>query len=142
MSSGLSSNEVSEPRREMSLTLLIFIAEKVDETNFREVQAFFILLIMYFTYSRSECPCPKSFTGREAQARAAMRHITTQPEVASSQTKRIATSLTFIAVEVHGLIPLETRQPGCHQLKRHDRCQLFEESDIFYMRAPRPHLLY
>ena len=47
----LSSNEVSEPRREMSLALLISIAEKVDETDFREVQAFFILLIMYFTYS-------------------------------------------------------------------------------------------
>jgi hypothetical protein len=50
--------EVSEPRREIPLSLLISVAEKVDESDFRQVNAFFFLLIMFFTFSRSECPLP------------------------------------------------------------------------------------
>ena len=42
------------------------VAAAVDTTSFREVNAFFFLLIMFFTFSRSECPCPKSHSGRES----------------------------------------------------------------------------
>ena len=40
-------------------------------------------------------------------------------------------------VEVHGLLPLETRQWDYHYSKRHDRCELYEESHIFYSPALR-----
>ena len=41
------------------------MATRVDKTNFAMVNFVFFLVILYFTFSRSECPCPKHFTGRE-----------------------------------------------------------------------------
>jgi hypothetical protein len=61
----LAANETPEPRREMPLSLLIQVAEAVDRASFREVNAIFFLIASYFTFSRSECPCPKSFSGQE-----------------------------------------------------------------------------
>lgn len=57
--------EVGEPRREIPLALLEKVASAVHANCFWQVNAFFLLLIMYFTFSRSECPCPKTYTGRE-----------------------------------------------------------------------------
>ena len=35
----------------------------VDVSVHWEVQFAFLLVVMLFTFSRSECPCPKAFTG-------------------------------------------------------------------------------
>ena len=44
----LASNEVSEPRREIPLELMLKMAEVVDETSFRDVNAFFFDVVMFF----------------------------------------------------------------------------------------------
>lgn len=53
----------SEPRREVPLALVAAILESIDEASFEGVQFAFFLVVLYFCYSRSECPCPKSFSG-------------------------------------------------------------------------------
>ena len=58
--------EVGEPRRELPLELLVRVAEAVDTNEYWQVNAFFLLLIMFLTFSRSECPCPKTYAGRES----------------------------------------------------------------------------
>ena len=55
-----------EPRRRFKLETLELILDDCDETSFQYVQFVFFCLICIMTYSRSECPCPKSFTGRES----------------------------------------------------------------------------
>ena len=58
--------EPQEPRREIPLSLLMKMAKAADQSSFREVQFVFISIVLYFTFSRSECPCPKSFSGKES----------------------------------------------------------------------------
>ena len=48
------------------------------------------------------------------------------------QTKRIALAYLLSTVEVHGLFLIETRQWYYHYFKRRNRCQLYEESHVFY----------
>ena len=55
-----------EPRRALPLALILKMAATIDTTVFWEVQFMFFLLILLFTFSRSECPCPKHFTGEES----------------------------------------------------------------------------
>jgi hypothetical protein len=55
----------AEPRKEIPLTVLRAILEALDPSVFREAQFGFFLLIMLYTFSRSECPCPKTFDGAE-----------------------------------------------------------------------------
>jgi len=55
-----------EPRRTVPLRLILAILASIDETVFWEVQFAFLLVVMLFTFSRSECPCPKAFTGKNA----------------------------------------------------------------------------
>ena len=33
--------------------------------DFFAVQMVFLILVLYYSFSRTECPCPKSYTGRE-----------------------------------------------------------------------------
>jgi len=52
-----------EPRRALPVHLLKKMAEIADVTNFRHVNFILFVIILYFTFSRAECPCPKHFTG-------------------------------------------------------------------------------
>lgn len=56
-----------EPRRAIPVQLLTSVARYIllrHSTEFRWVQFMFFALVLFFTFSRSECPCPKSFTGK------------------------------------------------------------------------------
>ena len=53
----------SEPRRELPLEVARMILEDTDELSFEDVCFSFFLVILMFTFSRSECPCPKTFDG-------------------------------------------------------------------------------
>ena len=55
-----------EPRRALPLAVVTKIAEECDLDDFASVQFVFFMLVLLFTFSRSECPCPKNFTGAEA----------------------------------------------------------------------------
>ena len=55
-----------EPRRAVPLRLILALIAAIDLTVHWEVQFAFLLVVMLFTFSRSECPCPKTFTGPHA----------------------------------------------------------------------------
>jgi hypothetical protein len=52
-----------EPRRAVPLRLILAIIASINVAVHWEVQFAFFLVVMLFTFSRSECPCPKAFTG-------------------------------------------------------------------------------
>ena len=54
----------AEPRKEVPFEWILGAAAAVDLTNFREVQAMLLMLMLLFTFSRSETPLPESHTGR------------------------------------------------------------------------------
>ena len=53
----------SEPRKPVPLAVIHDALESVDVTSFAEVQAALLIVILFFTFARSESPCPKSFSG-------------------------------------------------------------------------------
>ena len=53
----------SEPRKPVPLAVVQAALESVDLTSFAEVQTALLIVILFFTFARSESPCPKSFTG-------------------------------------------------------------------------------
>lgn len=55
-----------EPRRAIPLALVVSMAEAANVDCFWEVQFIFFVVVLLFTFSRAECPCPKSFEGRDA----------------------------------------------------------------------------
>ena len=55
-----------EPRRAVPLETLRKALELVDLDDFVEVQHALFVVVLLFTFSRSECPCPKAFTGENA----------------------------------------------------------------------------
>ena len=54
-----------EPRRQLSISVLKRIIDNTDRTSFMGVQLIFLLLLMTYTFQRSECPLPKTWEGRE-----------------------------------------------------------------------------
>ena len=54
----------SEPRKAVPLAVLKAALESVDMSSFEEVQSALLMVMMFFSFSRSESPCPKSFTGK------------------------------------------------------------------------------
>ena len=56
----------AEPRRRAPVEVVKLIVEAADRSRFRDVQFVFLMLLLLFTYSRSETPCPKSHTGKDA----------------------------------------------------------------------------
>ena len=54
----------SEPRKATPLHLIEAILDALDPNRFEDVQFAFFILTLLFTFSRSECPCPKVFNGR------------------------------------------------------------------------------
>ena len=55
-----------EPRRELPFAVIQLMLEAVDLNCFWEVQFALFALILLFTFSRSECPCPKHHTGESS----------------------------------------------------------------------------
>ena len=57
----------SEPRQQVPLEVLQAVLAHLDSSDsFEDRQLHFLLLVLLFTFSRTECPCPKSFTGPNA----------------------------------------------------------------------------
>ena len=52
-----------EPRRELPMEVIQKILEDTDDTSFVDVNFAYFLVILVFTFSRSETPCPKTFNG-------------------------------------------------------------------------------
>lgn len=55
-----------EPRRRVPLEVLEEALSLVDLDSFEEVQEALLVTLMLFSFSRSECPCPKNYTGAES----------------------------------------------------------------------------
>ena len=55
----------AEPRRRCPVDVVDRILDAVSLDSFLEVQLAFIILCLLYTFSRTECPCPKAFSGRE-----------------------------------------------------------------------------
>ena len=55
-----------EPRRMVPLQLVRDSLRRVDVNSFVEVQAAVLMLLLLFTFARSETPCPKSHSGEGA----------------------------------------------------------------------------
>ena len=54
-----------EPRRATPHSVIEAILDVVRLDDFFEVQFAFFMLVLYFSFSRTECPCPKTYKGRE-----------------------------------------------------------------------------
>ena len=52
-----------EPREEVPFDVLSSILQRLDMDKFEDVNFGLALLCSYFTFSRTECPCPKAYTG-------------------------------------------------------------------------------
>jgi hypothetical protein len=55
-----------EPRRAIPKAVILDMLDVIDESSFQWVQFAFFIVLLYFTFSRSECPCPKHFAGGES----------------------------------------------------------------------------
>jgi hypothetical protein len=53
----------SEPRKPIPVAVIQAILERCDNDNLPDVQFGLMLLILFFTFTRTEVPCPKNFTG-------------------------------------------------------------------------------
>ena len=58
-------SSTGEPRRRLTVEALKDCLEACDESSFADVQYALFILILYFTFSRTECPCPKTWTGKQ-----------------------------------------------------------------------------
>ena len=57
-----------EPRRAVPHAVVEAIIDMVEARylhDFFAVQMVFLILVLYYSFSRTECPCPKSYAGRE-----------------------------------------------------------------------------
>ena len=53
-----------EPHRAASLEVVGKIIADADQSDFEDVQFVAFMLTLLYSFSRSECPCPKTYTGR------------------------------------------------------------------------------
>ena len=53
---------LGEPRKALPMEVIQRVLEDTDETSFQDVCFAFFLVVLFFTFSRTECPCPKTFT--------------------------------------------------------------------------------
>ena len=65
----------AEPRRSLPIESLELILKDTNMNSFEEVQHSFFLNVLYFTFSRSECPCPKTFDGFDPEIHWQVRDI-------------------------------------------------------------------
>ena len=54
-----------EPRRQVPLESVRGILSALDPTDFEQAQLGLLILTLLFTFSRTECPCPKTWEGRD-----------------------------------------------------------------------------
>jgi hypothetical protein len=57
---------VSEPRRQTPIWVIEAILDSLDVDDFEDVQFANLMLSLAYTFSRAECPLPKSHTGEES----------------------------------------------------------------------------
>ena len=55
-----------EPREQVPLDVLRDVLSRLDFDKFEDVQFGLACLVLVFTFSRAECPCPKNFTGPQS----------------------------------------------------------------------------
>ena len=55
-----------EPREEVPFDVLQAILERLDMNSFEDVNLGLLLLVSYFSFTRTECPCPKAYTGPQS----------------------------------------------------------------------------
>ena len=53
----------AEPRRELPMDVIRLILEDTDDASFVDVNFAFFIVVLLFTFSRSETPCAKTFAG-------------------------------------------------------------------------------
>ena len=53
----------AEPRRELPMEVIRLILEDTDDSCFVDLNFAFFIVVLLFTFSRSETPCPKTFGG-------------------------------------------------------------------------------
>ena len=56
----------AEPRRRCPIEVVEKILDAINLNSFWEVQLALLILVCLFTFSRTECPCPKTYAGRES----------------------------------------------------------------------------
>ena len=54
---------IGEPHRQAPADLIGMILDDTDESSFEDVQFNVLLLVLSYTFSRTECPCPKTYDG-------------------------------------------------------------------------------
>jgi hypothetical protein len=64
-----------EPRKRVPTSLLRAALAAVDRTDFVQVQTALLVLFLYFTFQRSELPCPKSYDGIDPLKHLLVKHM-------------------------------------------------------------------
>jgi hypothetical protein len=86
----------SEPRKQIPLSLISDSLTCVDASNFADVQAALLQIILLFSFARSETPCPKAQTGENSFDPS--QHLMVQDvELRSSDTS------TYLAVRLKAI---------------------------------------
>jgi hypothetical protein len=67
-----------EPRRMVPLSLIRDSLRKVDLDNFQEVQAANLMLMLLFSFARSETPCPKTVDGFDSDQHLQVKDVLPQ----------------------------------------------------------------
>ena len=57
---------VGEPRKQVPLETVRAILSTLDPQVFEDAQLGLMMCVLLFTFSRTECPCPKTWTGRDS----------------------------------------------------------------------------
>lgn len=73
----------SEPRRRVPTSLVRASLLAVDRTDFVQVQTALLVLFLYFTFQRSELPCPKTYDGLDPLKHLYVKHM--QPDGGGSR---------------------------------------------------------
>ena len=64
-----------EPRRRVPTALIRDSLAAVDTTDFVQVQTALLVLFLYFTFQRSELPCPKTYDGLDPLKHLLVKHM-------------------------------------------------------------------
>ena len=65
----------TEPRARLPTSVIRAALGQVDKTSFAQVQMAVFVLLLYFTFQRSEFPCPKTYGGLDAAKHCLVRHM-------------------------------------------------------------------
>lgn len=64
-----------EPRKRVPTSLIRVALAAVDRTDFVQVQTALLVLVLYFTFQRSELPCPKTYDGLDSRKHLFVKHM-------------------------------------------------------------------